>query len=84
MRALSVPVLGAALFLAISPLATISSAHADPAYTSDKVLDIFKKDKAAAESAKKLGASRKICFESDPDCGAPPALSATRREVTDA
>jgi OmpA-OmpF porin, OOP family len=81
MRALHIPVLSAALFLAVAPLASIVPAHADPAYTSDKVLKIFTKDKAAADAAKKLGSARKICFESDPDCGNPPAQSVTRFDL---
>jgi outer membrane protein OmpA-like peptidoglycan-associated protein len=81
MRRSLIPVVSAAIFLAVAPGASIAPAQADPAYTSDKVLDIFTKDKAAAETAKKLGGSRKICFASDPDCGTPPAASATRFDL---
>jgi outer membrane protein OmpA-like peptidoglycan-associated protein len=81
MRTSLIPVLGAAVFLVVAPSASIVPAHADPAYTADKVLDIFTVDKAAADTAKKLGRARKVCFESDPDCGVPPAQSATRFDL---
>ncbi len=69
MRRSWLPFVGATLFLAASPMATLSVAHADPAYTSDKVIDVFSKAKAA----KKLGAARSICvIGADSSCGKPP------------
>jgi OOP family OmpA-OmpF porin len=68
---------GASLALAGGSLISAAPAHADPAYTSNSVADLFAKEKLA----KKLGASRKICFQSDPDCGAPPAQAATRFDL---
>jgi OOP family OmpA-OmpF porin len=67
----------AAALLSIGPLAPVAPAHADPAYTSNSVIQLFLKDKAA----KKLGGARKICFQSDPDCGAPPAAAATKFDL---
>jgi outer membrane protein OmpA-like peptidoglycan-associated protein len=71
MRTSFIPGMGAVALIAIASLASPVPANADPAYTAAKVLDIFTKDKKAAETNKKLGASRKFCFQSDPDCGAP-------------
>ena len=81
MRTSLIPVLGAAVFLVAAPAASIIPAHADPAYTADKVVEIFAKEKAAAEAAKKLGRPRKFCFQSDPDCGVPPAQAVTRFDL---
>ena len=68
MRTSWLPIVGAIALLAGQPAALPSAAHADPAYTSNKVLDIFTKEKATRQN----GASRKICFDNDPNCGAPP------------
>jgi OmpA-OmpF porin, OOP family len=46
-------------------------AFADPAYKANNIVDYFLKAKAA-----KLGQSRKICFEGDPDCA--PAAAAPK------
>src|SRR5579863_8585037 len=56
-----------ASFLLVSGvvLALATPAFADPAYTANKIVDYFHTAKAA-----KLGNSRKICFEGDPDCAA--------------
>jgi outer membrane protein OmpA-like peptidoglycan-associated protein len=53
----------ASLAIVCATPACVLPAAADPAYTADKVIDFFAQAKAA-----KLGASRKICFEGDPDC----------------
>ena len=66
--------LGAAMLLAAAPLVWIPSARANPAYTADQVLDAFKTD-LSANASPVLGRSRKICFESDPNCGAPAAAT---------
>jgi outer membrane protein OmpA-like peptidoglycan-associated protein len=81
MRTSLFPFVSAAVFLAIAPSASITSARADPAYSSDKIIEIFTKDKAAADEVKKLGHARKVCFESDPDCGTSPSQSATRFDL---
>ncbi len=64
----------ATVLFATGSLAAIAPAHADPAYTANKVLDIFSKEKAA----KNLGGPRKLCFQTDPDCG---AQAATRFDL---
>lgn len=60
-------------------LSALGPAKADPSYTSDKLISIFAKDKAAADEAKKLGKARKICFEGDPDCA--PAKAPARVDL---
>jgi outer membrane protein OmpA-like peptidoglycan-associated protein len=61
MRASSILAAGVAISFVLPAFAL--PAVAGPAYTADKVIDFFAQAKAA-----KLGASRKICFEGDPDC----------------
>ena len=65
MRAIIFAVTGAAMLMA-------SPAFADPAYKASDVVDYFVKAKAA-----KLGQTRKICFEGDPDCA--PAATAPKK-----
>jgi outer membrane protein OmpA-like peptidoglycan-associated protein len=74
-------VVGAAVGLAVAPAAPIAPAHADPAYSADKVIDIFVKDKAAADAAKANGKTRSICVGTAADCPAPPEHSATRFDL---
>jgi OOP family OmpA-OmpF porin len=81
MRASLTLVLGAAVCFAAAPSALIAPAHADPAYSADKVIDIFVKDKAAADAAKANGKTRSICVGTAADCPAPPAQSATRFDL---
>ncbi len=81
MRASLTLVLGAAVCFALAPSALIAPAHADPAYSADKVIDIFVKDKAAADAAKANGKSRSICVGTAADCPAPPTQSATRFDL---
>ena len=81
MRASLTVIVGAAVSFAIAPAALIAPAHADPAYSADKVLDIFVKDKAAAEAAKAGGKTRSICIGTAADCPAPPAPTATRFDL---
>ncbi len=64
MRARFFTVAGVAMLMA-------APAYADPAYTAGKIVDYFRQAKAA-----KLGQTRKICFEGDPDCA--PAASAPK------
>lgn len=68
MRTSWLPIVGAFALLASGPAVLPTAAHADPAYTSNAVLDLFTKEKAARQN----GAARKVCFQSDPSCGAPP------------
>lgn len=79
MRASLTVIVGAAVSLAIAPAALIAPAHADPAYSSDKVLEIFVKDKAAAEAAKSK--TRSICIGTAADCPAPAVQPATRFDL---
>jgi outer membrane protein OmpA-like peptidoglycan-associated protein len=81
MRASLTLVLGAAVCFAVAPSALIAPAQADPAYSADKVIDIFVKDKAAADAAKANGKSRSICVGTEADCPAPPTQSATRFDL---
>jgi OmpA-OmpF porin, OOP family len=72
MRASATFVLGAAVYLAAaSPFAGISPALADPAYTADKVVNIFLKDKAAAQAFKAEGKTRAICIGTAAECPTP-------------
>lgn len=70
MRTSRLSFIGAVAWLVAGSVALPTIAHADPAYTSEKVLDLFSKEKAL-----KNGPARKVCFESDPACKkeAPPA-----------
>jgi outer membrane protein OmpA-like peptidoglycan-associated protein len=81
MRASWTLIVGAAVSIAIAPSALIAPAHADPAYSADKVIDIFVKDKAAADAAKASGKTRSICVGTAADCPAPPTQSATRFDL---
>ncbi len=81
MRASLTLVLGAAVCFAVAPSALIAPAQADPAYSANQVIDIFVKDKAAADAAKANGKTRSICVGTAADCPAPPAQSATRFDL---
>jgi outer membrane protein OmpA-like peptidoglycan-associated protein len=81
MRASMTMIVGAAVLFAIAPFQLIAPAKADPAYSADKVVDIFVKDKAAADAAKANGKSRSICIGTAADCPAPPAQTATRFDL---
>ncbi|HEY1942558.1 MAG TPA: OmpA family protein [Roseiarcus sp.] len=81
MRASLTFIVGAAVSLAISSATTIAPAKADPAYSADKVIDIFVKDKAAADAAKANGKTRSICIGTAADCPAPPAQTAARFDL---
>jgi outer membrane protein OmpA-like peptidoglycan-associated protein len=72
MRASPTLVLGAAVCLAAaSPYAGISPALADPAYTPDKVVNIFLKDKAATQAFKAESKTRAICIGTVAECPPP-------------
>lgn len=74
MRASAKFILGAAVCLtAASPYAGISSAFADPAYTADKVINLFLKDKAATDAYKAESKTRAICIGTAADCPTPKA-----------
>ena len=74
MRASNIFVLGAAVCLtAASPYAGVKPAHADPAYTADKVVNLFLKDKAAADAFKAESKTRAICIGTAADCPTPKA-----------
>ena len=73
MRASNI-VLGAAVCLtAASPHAGVKPAHADPAYTADKVVNLFVKDKAAADAFKAQSKTRAICIGTAAECPTPKA-----------
>jgi OmpA-OmpF porin, OOP family len=74
MRASNRIVLGAAVCLtAASPYAGVKPAHADPAYTADKVVNLFVKDKAAADAFKAQSKTRAICIGTAAECPTPKA-----------
>src|SRR3974390_2250046 len=74
MRASNTIVLGAAVCLtAASPYAGVKSAHADPAYSADKVVNLFLKDKAAADAFKAESKTRAICVGTAAECPTPKA-----------
>jgi outer membrane protein OmpA-like peptidoglycan-associated protein len=74
MRASAKWVLGAAVSLiAASPCLFMSSASADPAYSSDKVLGVFLQDKAAADAFKAKVKTRGICVGTAAECPTPKA-----------
>jgi len=81
MRAFLTLILGAAVCVAVAPSALIVPAQADPAYSADRVIDIFVKDKVAADAAKANGKTRAICVGTAADCPAPPAQSVTRFDL---
>ncbi len=74
MRASVTLVLGAAVCLtAAPPWAGVSPAVADPAYTADKVIGIFLKDKEAEDAFKAASKTRAICIGTAADCPTPKA-----------
>jgi OmpA-OmpF porin, OOP family len=74
MRASAKFIVGAAVCLtAASSHAGVSSALADPAYTSDKVINLFLKDKAAADAFKAESKTRAICIGTAAECPTPKA-----------
>jgi OmpA family len=65
MRASSTFVLGGAAALAVSLLASLAPARADPAYSADKVVQIFLQQK---DSLKGVGKTRALCVGTAADC----------------
>jgi outer membrane protein OmpA-like peptidoglycan-associated protein len=67
MRALSPFVYGAAAALAVSITAVCAPARADPAYSAEKVVQIFLNQKAMAQ-ALRAGKTRALCIGTAADC----------------
>ena len=66
---------GAAMSLAIMSIGLSAPAHADPAYSTNQLLDFFLKQKAAADAAKP-GKTRSICIGAAADCKKPEGAEA--------
>jgi len=64
MRASSTFVFGAAAVIAAPLMIGVAPAHADPAYSSDKVIEIFLKQKDALKGGK----TRALCIGTAADC----------------
>ncbi len=74
MRASAKIVFGAAVCLAAaSPYPGTSPALADPAYTADKIVNLFLKDKAASDAFKTESKTRAICVGTAAECPTPKA-----------
>jgi len=71
MRASAKLVLGAAVCLAAAPSPGSSPALADPAYTADKLVNLFLKDKAASDAFKAESKTRAICIGTAAECPTP-------------
>ncbi len=72
MRAWTTFALGAAVCLtAASPYAGVRPAHAEPAYTADKLINLFLKDKTAADTFKAESKTRAICIGTAAECPTP-------------
>jgi OOP family OmpA-OmpF porin len=72
MRAsLTLVVSAAAVCFAASAL--VSAARADPAYSTDKVIQLFLKDKAAVDAYKSASKTRAICVGTPAECPTPKA-----------
>jgi outer membrane protein OmpA-like peptidoglycan-associated protein len=80
MRASLTLVVGGSVSIAIASLAVILPAHADPAYTADKVIQVFVKQKAAAD-AYKASKTRSICVGTSADCPAPKPPAETQFDL---
>jgi OOP family OmpA-OmpF porin len=72
MRASLIHSLGAAALTTISAT-FIVPAHADPAYTADKLIAVFLQDKEAVEAAKTDKLTRKIRLRTDAETAPPPS-----------
>src|SRR5438876_1818692 len=77
MRASLTLAVGAAICLAAAPFTLAAPALADPAYSAQKVIEIFVKDKAAREAGK----TRAICVGTAADCPAPQAPAPARFDL---
>jgi outer membrane protein OmpA-like peptidoglycan-associated protein len=76
MRASLTLIVTVAVCVAAMPLAFITSARAGPAYSSEQVMQVLLKDKAAVDAYKsavsgKSGPPRKICVGTAEECPAP-------------
>jgi outer membrane protein OmpA-like peptidoglycan-associated protein len=76
MRASLTLVVSGSVSIAIASLAVIVPARADPAYTADKIIPMFAKEKAAVD-AYKTSKTRAICVGTAADCPAakPPTVT---------
>jgi OOP family OmpA-OmpF porin len=71
MRASAKMVLGAAVCLVAAPYPGGPPALADPAYTADKLVNLFLKDKAASDAFKAESKTRAICIGTAAECPTP-------------
>ncbi len=79
MRASLTLVVSAAVCLSASAL--ISTAHAQPAYSTDKVIQLFLKDKAAVDAYKSASKTRAICVGTPAECPTPKAPEVARFDL---
>jgi OmpA-OmpF porin, OOP family len=79
MRASLTLVVGAAVCLA--PSALISAARANPAYSTDNVIQLFLKDKAAVDAYKSASKTRSVCVGTPAECPTPKATTVTRFDL---
>jgi OOP family OmpA-OmpF porin len=79
MRASLTLVLGAAVCL--EPSAFISAARADPAYSTDKVIQLFLKDRAAVDAYKSASKTRAVCVGTPAECPTPKAPTVTHFDL---
>ena len=77
MRASLTLAVGAAVCLAAAPSVLVAPAQADPAYSAQKVIDVFVRDKAAREAGK----TRAICVGTAAECPAPKAPAAAHFDL---
>ena len=79
MRASLTLVVGAAVCLA--PSALISAARANPAYSTDKVIQLFLKDKASVDAYKSASKTRSVCVGTPAECPTPKAPTVTHFDL---
>jgi outer membrane protein OmpA-like peptidoglycan-associated protein len=71
MRASLILVVGGAISLVAGSSAFVSAARADPQYSSDKVIELFLKDKGALDAYKSASKTRAICIGTAAECPTP-------------
>lgn len=79
MRASLTLAVGAAICLA--PFVLISAARADPAYSTDKVIQLFLKDKAAVDAYKSASKTRAVCVGTPAECPTPKSPTVTHFDL---